>query len=368
MAIARTDVTPPQVPGLTGGSGSSSNRNVNGGILWNRRPYVIYRSKTWAKNAYRLGKLTKSEMKLVNDTWKKYGRAAGFKTARSFWTAVVDDSSETKNPFDVINSLYAEGSLDGGGSGPGSGAPSVYTNISIQQYNRSNADAIIDAALLSVFGRKATDAEKSRFFKEINKAAKAGTVTKVRQKGGKTITTTTSRFEEGQFVNKYVGTVLDSLVAGKSDIDFEGEAGKVQDTLRKYSQDMGLYLAPATVNSYVYDVVKGNKTADDAAADMRNQAIALYKNFADRLKADNSLTVRDLANPYIQLIADTFETDANNISLTDSTLQNIISSDKLPSYGDVYKQLRQDTRFRSTMTAKREASSFASAFASAMGF
>jgi hypothetical protein len=45
-----------------------------------------------------------------------------------------------------------------------------------------------------------------------------------------------------------------------------------------------------------------------------------------------------------------------------------LSQEKLPAQGDFYKQLRQDARYRNTTTAQREASSFATGLASAMGF
>jgi hypothetical protein len=73
-------------------------------------------------------------------------------------------------------------------------------------------------------------------------------------------------------------------------------------------------------------------------------------------------------NPYIKLMADTFEQDMESISLTNPTIQTLLSSEKPPSYGEFYKQLRGMTEFRNTTTAQKEASSFASGLASAMGF
>jgi hypothetical protein len=73
-------------------------------------------------------------------------------------------------------------------------------------------------------------------------------------------------------------------------------------------------------------------------------------------------------NPYIKLMADTFEQDMESISLTNPTIQTLLSSEKPPSYGDFYKQLRGMDEFRNTTTAQKEATSFASGLASAMGF
>ena len=158
------------------------------------------------------------------------------------------------------------------------------------------------------------------------------------------------------------------MIAGKDQLDLSGEAGAIQDTIRKYSDDMGVIRSDRDILSDVRRIVKGEITVDDAANEVRKQSAILYKNFADRLNSDPTLTVRDLANPYIKLMADTFETDMSNISLTDATIQGVLSQDKLPAQGEFYKQLRQDARFRNTSTAQREASSFATGLASAMGF
>jgi hypothetical protein len=279
---------------------------------------------------------------------------------------MVDEASGSNTtPWQVMQSY-----ISGEGAPPvdGDGTSGPSTSVSIQQFDKDTAATIVDAALLTVFGRKATDTEKASFFKQLNQAAKAGTVTKTTRKGGKTVTTTTQKFDQKGFIDKYTGTVLEGMLAGQEQLDLSGEAGKIQDTLRQYSNDMGVIRSDKDILSDVRRVVKGETTVEDAANEVRKQAVVLYKNFADRLNVDPTLTVRDLANPYIKLMADTFETDMNNISLTDATIQGVLSQDKLPTQGDFYKQLRQDARYRNTITAQREASSFASGLASAMGF
>jgi hypothetical protein len=262
-----------------------------------------------------------------------------------------------------MNTETAEGL--GGGTGTGGGPT---TNVSIQQYDRSLSDTLIDSTLLSTFGRKATAAEKNRFFKELNTASKAGTVTKTTRKGGKTITTTTQKFDEKAFLGKYEGSILEGMLSGQETLDLGGEAGKIQDSLRKYSNDMGVIRSDRDILSDVRRVINGEVTAEDAAMEVRKQAASLYANFAPRLNADPTVTVRDLMNPYIKLMADTFEQDMESISLTNPTIQTLLASEKPLSYGDFYKQLRGMDEFRNTTTAQKEASGFASGLASAMGF
>jgi hypothetical protein len=325
-----------------------------------------YKSKAYAEAAFKTGTLPKSQMDLINSAYAKYGKSMGFQKASSFWAAIVDSSDGSTSPFQIISQMNAEtaASLDGG-TGAGGGTS---TNVSIQQYDKSLSDTLIDSTLLSTFGRKATDAEKNRFFKELNKASKAGTVTKSVRKGGKTITTTTQKFNEKDFLGKYEGSVLEGMLSGQETLDLGGEAGKIQDSLRKYSNDMGVIRSDRDILSDVRRIVKGEVTAEDAAMEVRKQAASLYANFAPRLNADPTVTVRDLMNPYIKLMADTFEQDMESISLTNPTIQSLLSSEKPPSYGDFYKQLRGMDEFRNTTTAQKEATSFASGLASAMGF
>ena len=158
------------------------------------------------------------------------------------------------------------------------------------------------------------------------------------------------------------------MLTGGESLDLGGEAGKIQDSLRKYSNDMGVIRSDRDILSDVRRVIKGEVTAEDAALEVRKQASSLYSNFAPRLNADPTVTVRDLVNPYIKLMADTFEQDMESISLTNPTIQTLLSSEKPPSYGDFYKQLRGMSEFRNTTTAKKEASSLANSLASMMGF
>jgi len=377
--MARTDVKPPppvNIPGVTDGSASAGENDilwldgttVRGGPAANRsKTPNIYKSRTYAKSAFKTGTLPKSQMDAINNAYAKYGKSMGFKKASSFWTAVVDGSNSSTSPFQVLSQISSEG-VEGSTNGSSGSGRSSFTDVNIQRYDKTLSDTLLDSTLLSTFGRKATNAEKTRFFKELNKSAKAGTVSKTTVKGGKRVTTTTQKFDQQSFVDKYTGTVLEGMLAGQETLDLGGEAGKIQDTLRKYSDDMGIIRSDRDILSDVRRVVKGETTADDAAMEVRKQAAALYKNFAPRLTSDPTVTVRDLMNPYIKLMADTFEQDMESISLTNSTIQNVLASEKPPSYGDFYKQLRGMSEFRNTTTAQKEATNFASGLASAMGF
>jgi hypothetical protein len=383
MAVG-SDVTRPVVPipGVTSVSGTGTGTEAQQeGILWSSTKArggpgakigtgsKEYKSKSYAKAAFRSNTLPSSQLSMINSAFAKYGKSMGFKKASSFWDAIVDSSDQATSPFQIISNISAEG-VEGTGYGGGGGGRSTFTDVNIQRYDRTMSDTLLDSTLLSTFGRKATDAEKARFFKELNTASKAGTVSKTVTKGGKRVTTTTQKFDQGSFVDKYTGTVLEGMLNGKEELDLGGEAGKIQDSLRKYSSDMGIIRSERDILNDVRRIVKGETTADDAAMEVRKQAAELYTNYAQRLKInpDYSGTVRDLINPYLKLMSDTLEQDMESIALTNPLVQGILSSEKAPSYGDFYKQLRGTTDFRNTTTAKKEAASLANNLASMMGF
>lgn len=244
------------------------------------------------------------------------------------------------------------------------------TTVAVSIYTPELANQILDAAVSATFGTKfkLTAKQRADFYKKLTAGQKQGTVTKYKTKGGKSYVTTTSSFDEEAFRKKYVGTILENIVAKDDDIDLEGEAGAYQDTLLKYADDMGLMKGRREVNGYVKEIVGKNRSVDDVAADMRKQAAALYSNFADQLNKNPEITVRQLVNPYLQIMAETLEIDPTTVKLTDKTIQNAISGTKLRSFSDFRADMRADTRFATTKTAKREAVDLAQSLLRSFGF
>jgi hypothetical protein len=162
--------------------------------------------------------------------------------------------------------------------------------------------------------------------------------------------------------------LMQSALAQDIEADLTGTAGKLQDTLARFSDSMGLMKSRKEVNSYVKGIMEGAVPEATATDEMRKQATILYSNFADRLNSDPSLTVRDLANPYLQVMADTLEIDPQLVKMTDPTIQNAISGSKLRSLTDFRNDMRADSRFATTRTAKKEAVDFAQSLLKGFGF
>lgn len=149
--------------------------------------------------------------------------------------------------------------------------------------------------------------------------------------------------------------------------ELTGQSGQFQQKLTQYADSMGLFKGRAEINSYVKNILEGKTTSNDALADMRKQATVLYPNFADRL-TNTDLTVKDLVNPYLQVMADTLEIDPNTVKLTDPTIQKAISGKEVRSLSDFRTDMRADSRFATTRTAKREAVDFAQSLLKGFGY
>jgi hypothetical protein len=333
----------------------------------------VRKTKTEAIAAYATGQLNARQKKILDSAYAKYKAAGGRAGKKGWWTDYVNAAADSgESPFDIVVGQYGA-ATDGSGANnytSGSGKSRTSTSVAISMYSPELANQILDAAVSATFGTSAqlTDQQRKDFYAKLTAGQKQGTVTKYTQKGGKSYATTTTSFDEDAFRKKYIGTILENIIAKDDDIDLEGEAGAYQDTLLSYADDMGLMKGRRELNSYVKEIIGGTRSIDDVAADMRKQAGVLYVNFADRLNADPKLTVRDLVNPYLQVMADTLEIDPNMVKLTDPTIQNAISGTKLRSLSEFQTDMRSDSRFAVTKTAKREAVDFAQSLLRSFGF
>jgi hypothetical protein len=241
-------------------------------------------------------------------------------------------------------------------------------------YNKAAANALIEKELLDALGFMPNAKIKSEFAKGLNAFLKAyGSSSSTVSSGLDGSSTSTSSSIQGADVDVYVKqfiaeVVKDSLKANPN-IKFGGRVGDTVAVLNKYSADMGIFKTPSEIAKNSIDVLAGKARQEDLLTKYRKDAQALYANFAPRLAEDASLTVRDLANPYIQMMADTFEDVADNIKLTDDTIQRAVNDAKgIMNLGEFRKMLRNDSRYGKTFAAKREAADLGTSMIRSMGF
>jgi hypothetical protein len=241
-------------------------------------------------------------------------------------------------------------------------------------YNKKAADALLEQALLDALNIVPDAKTKAEFFKGLNVFLKVyGSTSGTSSSGKDGVSSSTSSSVQGAdatvYLNEFVKEVIKDTIKKNPNAPLGGKVGDTMRSLSSYAADMGVFKSPNEITNKAVDVITGKSRQEDILVSYRKDAQALYANFAPRLAEDSGLTVRDLANPYIQMMADTFETASDNIKLTDDTIQKAINDSKgLINLGQFRTMLRNDKRFETTSTAKREAADLGSAMLRSFGF
>lgn len=146
----------------------------------------------------------------------------------------------------------------------------------------------------------------------------------------------------------YVNFVNGSLV---------GQAGIYEQSMRKYAEDMGVELNQQAIKNYAQLMIKGMSTEADFQNFIKDQAVSSYPAYEDQIK-QGGMTIKDIANPYIQMMAETLDMNPNAIAVKDPTVMagmNAIDQDGKP-VGRTMTQfadtLRGDPRWRGTKQAQ----------------
>lgn len=236
--------------------------------------------------------------------------------------------------------------------------------------NKKASDALLEEELLNALNIIPDAKMKAEFFKGLNAFLKAyGSSSTSKSTPSGSTSSSIQGAEASVYTKQFIKEIIKDKLKKNPKEQLGGLVGDNVRVLRNYASDMGVFKSDNEILSKSADIVSGSARQEDILASFRKDAQALYANFAPRLAEDASITVRDLANPYIQMMADTFELDSNNIKLTDDTIQKAIGDAKgLTNLGDFRTMLRKDSRFNVTNTAKREAADLATGMLRSMGF
>lgn len=186
--------------------------------------------------------------------------------------------------------------------------------------------------------------------------------------------------------------VTDSLVNGWTDNDLKnhlgllvqavgntghygGTAGDMEGDLRKMTSDYGQQVSDQTLLSVIRSISSGDSTENDYKAVVQKRAQDMYPGYNDELQRGMSL--RDVADPYIESMAQTLELNPQQIELMDPTIQYAMMAKGAPggdgkpqsfSMYDFQKKLRADPRWAKTKQAQDATSSAATKVLSDFGF
>lgn len=173
-------------------------------------------------------------------------------------------------------------------------------------------------------------------------------------------------FVKGLFVKKFEDLV-----------ELGGTLGDDQDKVRAYAADMGINLSDSQTAAYARRIALGEGTIDTIEDDIRAQAIKLYPGLKKSL--DSGVSVKDIADIYINQTARLLEINPERISLTDtkgpgkfvSQALNYMGQDGMPSQMPLYefnRLLRSSEDWQKTENARDTYMDFGLKLAQKMGF
>jgi hypothetical protein len=234
---------------------------------------------------------------------------------------------------------------------------------------KTNKTAAVEALFKSKFGKLDSDArsryvtklENSDLYKEGLKSWLIGVKRNLKQQGS---TLTDQQLEDYYIRGIDETTILDEALSGA-----KFEPGKTGGTQAGFYNDL-LRIATANgISSTLLPKVLGFDSIDQVIKELqtgasiedfnqkiRNYAKAAVPEWAKKL-IDQGSDLTDIISPYRATMADELEIPYTSIDVTDSFIQNALSSNM--SLADMRKQLRQDSRWQYTDRARESVSNAA---------
>lgn len=135
-----------------------------------------------------------------------------------------------------------------------------------------------------------------------------------------------------------------------------GEAGMHEYTMKQYAYEMGVKLDDQAIKNQAARVVKKVATTQDFEDEIRVQAKSMFPAYEQQI--DAGATVRDIATPYMSLMADELEIPDQSIDVMDPRIKkalNGLDANGKPggvSLHEFQSQLRNDPRWAKTDKAQ----------------
>lgn len=180
-----------------------------------------------------------------------------------------------------------------------------------------------------------------------------------------------SYFKPETFASDYVW----SKVNFKDEKSLGGKALTALGNVRAIIAGFGpLDFSDVEIQNAARQIAKGEISNDDFRSTIAQKAVVNYPQYAERLKQNPGATLKDLASPYINLMARELELDPNSIELDDPLLDKALRPDgtagKLPtaSLAEFRTMLRKSPKWEYTTAANEQARSAATELGRAFGF
>lgn len=298
----------------------------------------------------------KSQVLFAREIWKDLASfslsvSSGGKTIDAF---KVFNSKEFRNFGLDIPKKYLTG---------GSGGISQQSYISIT--DKKEAKDLLRQAMVDMLGREPSNAEYNDFVTKLNKAENK--IFKTTRYTGTEQRTTGRTIDPKAFAEQY------ALKKISFKEDLAGGAGLIQDSVNQLINMNGLngFVTDKKKREWMRALAKGDLTNETLMASIRDESKKVYTAFAGLLDANPTMSLYDVADPYISVYAKMFELGEAQIDFTD-VLKKAVKvgpdgKESLMSVFEYQKSLRTDPKFQYTSTAKNEAQDMGTAFARAFG-
>jgi hypothetical protein len=140
----------------------------------------------------------------------------------------------------------------------------------------------------------------------------------------------------------------------------KGQAAGILQQMQQTYADYGVPISQGSLEARVRQVLEGATTADTYKEEVIQTAKSLYPSIA--LQLDSGLTVKNIADPYIQQMSNILEVDPNTVGVTDPLIKKALQGSVVTANGkstatstplwQFEQTLRSDPRWSKTQNAR----------------
>lgn len=119
---------------------------------------------------------------------------------------------------------------------------------------------------------------------------------------------------------------LTQMLAGYVDFHDKhlgGMAGQVEEQAHNIAYSNGINLTDQAVKNNAVQIIKGQKSMAQFEKDIRTQATGMYPAYKEQIDSGENLS--DIAQPYMDMMAQTMEKDPGSITLFDPTIKKALN-------------------------------------------
>jgi hypothetical protein len=180
-----------------------------------------------------------------------------------------------------------------------------------------------------------------------------------------------SFFKPTDFAKDFIFTKIDFKNEGTLGAKQLDALAKVRGLADKFQL---LGVSDADMRVAAKQIAMGKKTIEDYTVELQQIAKKEYPQFAERFTLDPTLTISDIANPVVKLLAKTWQKTEKEIKMDNPLVMSYLNyagpdgKGKQPSYYDLLLKAKNDPQYELTEEANENARDAAVGLARAFGF